>query len=228
MRKQIKNLSCTLIAGLSYILFFISINSIVCYSKDFSLSDTTQAFSDIISAANSRKLEFLNKIPNGSESRFNFKNRKDFQETNVGSPYYVYTLNPDCISQDCMNNLNNSLVMTNEYRVPLIFDNKYTDLITVSKTGTIYSAVDFGAGNLAQELQKLEDKFAISPNKVKVIISVFNLGADFWVLNPSEPFQNWKVYPLISADRIIKDKRSDNQIFYWADIYIAIRNLLNK
>jgi hypothetical protein len=91
--------------------------------------------------ANKQIPEWLKKIPEGKELSYGFQNRDEFSKATAGDPLPYFTLIKD------------GLVTSIEFRVPILIDGEYRALLTMQKNGEEYLAVDFGAKELAKDIQ---------------------------------------------------------------------------
>ncbi|MFH0894664.1 MAG: hypothetical protein V2A54_09530 [Bacteroidota bacterium] len=91
--------------------------------------------------ANKQIPEWLKKIPVGKELSYGFQSRDEFSKATAGDPLSYFTLIKD------------GLVTSIEFRVPILIDGEYRALLTMQKNGEEYLAVDFGAKELAKDIQ---------------------------------------------------------------------------
>jgi hypothetical protein len=136
------------------------------------------AVPDVASVQNVAKDEakkFLEKIPDGYEVHYGFKDRSEFPKTEIGIPLQVYTINPDSIDEkDGSSKM--YLQDVNEWRVPVIVDNEYRALITVVKSGEKYNAVDFGGAVLAKRIGTIS---GVHPGCVNKIVRIYSIQSDY-------------------------------------------------
>ena len=106
--------------------------------------------SSIQQEASNQLQTYLNLIPVGSETKYGFKNRSDFQNVKVEKPYQIYYVG----YQD-----NQLSFFSNEWRVPLSINGEYISLLTVKLNNGKPEVVDFGGNKLAQKIQEFEKLF---------------------------------------------------------------------
>lgn len=150
---------------------------------------------------------FLNKIPIGHERDYGFDNRDQFNQITPGNPIRLYCL-PD--ESGDINNTDNAISPRNEWFLPLIVNNKYVALLTVSREGNNFTAVDFGAKDLATELNT--HKFQIENlNDGTGLLRVYNIQSDFLMVTvKGKPDKINSIYPLMSARTALKLDLSRN------------------
>ncbi|MDA1009108.1 MAG: hypothetical protein O3C42_00980 [Bacteroidetes bacterium] len=159
---------------------------------------------------------YLQKIPVGQENMFGFNNREEFSQAEIGDPYEIYTLNTEFF--DAKNIISNKtyIVSTENWRVPIIVNNKYRVLLTISKVNNEWNVVEIGAKGLAEELDMF-NKNHHTINELK-ILRVFQLKGDFIVTSENI------IYPLASAcNGLFIDNRS-NKGYSIYEILTLIKN----
>ncbi len=145
----------------------------------------------ISKVANEGLKDYLEKIPLGQEEMFGFNNRHDFSKAEIGIPYEVFTLNADFFNDENIRRDKNYIISTGNWRVPIIVDNEYRALLTISNFNKTYGIVKIGAKGLAEELGLFKQNYTSinTPN----ILRVFQLKGDFILTS------NRTIYPLTSA-----------------------------
>ncbi len=173
----------------------------------------------IISIAEKQLLKTLSLIPEGQESSFGFINRNEFNQCTIGSPIQIITLAKNFDKVD----LQNKIIMQNEWRIPVISDNHYKTLLTVYNNGSQYEVVDIGGSGLAKELE-LNSKNKNSSSKL-CLLRIYQLSKDFMVVVPNgESFDKATYFPIISGDKNIFLKSSYN----YNEVIELITKLINK
>ncbi len=138
---------------------------------------------------------FLNNIPAGLEKQFGFENRAQFNKITAGRPLRHYALSDESSG----NNKEISIVPGNEWFLPLMVNNKYVALLTVSGEGDKFSAVDFGAGDLAAELNFYKTEIE-NQNNNPGNLRVYKIQGDILMIATKEkPDKVNLVYPLKSS-----------------------------
>ncbi len=176
--------------------------------NSYAQSDDLQ---NVIAAANSGLQEWLQKIPEGKESLYGFRNRNDFATATIGRPYEIKTLNSLFFS-DAKLTEKNYLISTGEWRVPILVNGEYHSLLTIGKMNDRWVAVGLGAAGLAQELGAFEKNYP-SFNQKGILLRVHQLKCDFilFALNNSQSFNT--VYPLKSAAMAMYESMKTNSSF---------------
>lgn len=140
-----------------------------------------QVFSDAPDVANVQKTalnqvqSFLEKIPYGYEVHYGFKDRSEFSKTTIGIPLKVYTIDPDSVDE-LADVSTKYLQDVNEWRVPVTVDNEYRALITVVKSGEVFSAIDFGGVMLAKRIGAITQ---VNSGCVNSIVRVYSIQCDY-------------------------------------------------
>jgi hypothetical protein len=142
---------------------------------------------------------WLGKIPSGSEKNYGFQNREEFEKAIPGDLFPVYTFTKRFfdinISAD-----SNYLKFTGQIRIPLIVDNEYRALITVSGKAGNWNIRDFGSVGLAGELQHNLSLANGNESSIK-ILRIYQLNSDFLFLtDPASPSASIALFPLHSAN----------------------------
>ncbi len=179
------NFNCLFLSLIFIILFIPS-------SKPQSNSDTEKKIKNTGLLELSR---FLNNIPVGLEKQFGFETRAQFNRITAGRPLRLYVLSEESSG----NNKEISIVPGNEWFLPLMVNNKFIALLTVSGEGDKFSAVDFGAGDLAAELNFHKSEIE-NQNNNPGILRVYKMQGDILIITSKEkPDKVNLVYPLKSA-----------------------------
>ena len=147
----------------------------------------------ITKVANEELKSYLQKIPLGQEHMFGFNNREEFFQSKIGVPYEVFTLTANFFDNEKIEEGQNYIVSTGNWRVPIVVNNEYKALLTVSKENNKWKIVKLGAKGLARELDKFEQNHP-SINGLK-ILRVFQLKGDFILTSQNS------IYPLTSASK---------------------------
>ena len=150
--------------------------------------------------------DYLKKIPLGQEKMFGFNNRQEFSEAKIGIPYEVFTLDSRFFDNEKLEQSANYIISTGVFRVPIIVDNVYKSLLTVSKENNQWHVVKIGAKGLANELEKFEKDYS-SIGSFN-ILRVFQIKSDFILTS-----QNM-IYPLTSAKKSFLIDSKDSYSIY--------------
>lgn len=118
----------------------------------------------VVSAAQLSLKSKLELIPAGSERLYGFDSRENFSSCTIGKPIAVYSLSKD-----------DSLIFTNEWRVPVIYSGVNKTLLTVKKSSKGFETVDLGGARLAFELQAYEP----SDFRKLYLMRMYRLHCDF-------------------------------------------------
>ena len=168
--------------------------------------------------ANEQLMDYLIKIPFGQEKMFGFNNREEFFQAKIGNPYEVFTLSKEFFDDTNIKRDKSYIVSTGNWRVPIIVDNEYNALLTVSKENNKWSVVKIGAKGLANELEGFEQNH-LSIN-IRNILRVFQIKGDFILTS------NNKLYPLTSASNALLIDRNTSYSTY--EILTLIKNIRLK
>ena len=132
----------------------------------------------VIQAANNGLQQYLKLIPAGSETQYGFLSRSEVQNATVGKPLQALALNADFYNKDYVPGTN-YLVVRDEWRVPVIFNNEYKTLLTVANDQNNLKVVDLGGAGLSRELQTVSASLSKDDNFY--ILRIYPLSADFFV-----------------------------------------------
>jgi len=192
------------------IIFLISISSI-CAQNDRI---------EIISDVAKRELStYLNKIPFGQENMFGFYNRGEFFQADIGTPYEMFTLSNEFLTNKNTINNKDNIVSTNNWRVPIVVNNQYRALLTVSMVNSEWSVVKIGAKGLAEELDVFNKRHPIAGEQK--ILRIFQLKSDFILTS------NDLAYPLASAKNLISINDNDEVSYSLIDLLTLVKNKIN-
>ncbi|MEO6903617.1 MAG: hypothetical protein ABI315_10770 [Bacteroidia bacterium] len=136
----------------------------------------------------SRELSsFLEIIPVGAEKQHGFDNREEFKRAVAGSIYTVVGIDADW-----------NTFSTDIYNIPVIVDNQYKAVISVSYKDGVYNLETVGAAELASELEKTEPVMASDHDYI--MLNVYSRASSFVAypaINTSPETANF--IPLASA-----------------------------
>lgn len=173
-------------------LFFFTFQNLV-------LALPTNEKDTVLKAARNELMQTLNQIPAGFESQYGFKNREEFNSASLNSILKVYFINSKSSDKELQ------ILTSNEYRIPVIINNEYRALLTVSKIDGDWHIVDFGAVALAKEI---ENYYNIVPSVIEnevIFLRIYGINCDFITSKKAdENFDTCKFYPLQSAKYIIQ------------------------
>jgi hypothetical protein len=152
---------------------------------------------EIKDIARVESVNFLNDIPAGQEVLYGFDNRGQFKYVTIGRPVQIVSLSAESFPVGA-NNVDLKIVPTEEWFVPLIVGKTIKAIITVAKHQGKYQAVDFGAKDLAQELNSFPD-ITDESNNVISILRVYRLQSDFLITSQNNKPEQKVIIPLKSA-----------------------------
>jgi len=201
-----------------FLLFFLLARSIV-----FSQEAIPK---EISKAANSGYHEYLEKIPQGRESLYGFKNRDEFSLAKIGKPYQIFLLTKEFYTIPIINN-DNYIVASDEWRVAVTVNNEYRAMVTVAKMNGIWEVVGIGAAGLASDLGVFEKQH---PSQVQYgrILRVLQLDCEF-LLTKSESVQpNFKTWFLRSADIAFDQSQDNNTSYSLEQVLLMVKDKLGN
>ena len=175
----------TFLHNLSRIYFGVFILFCLCITGGMYAQSINQ---NIITATQKDLQTWLDKIPEGNETPYGFTNRAEFKNAQVGTPIHVLTLSKD--EQD-----NQTIVILNEYRVPVVVNNEYRTFVTVVFKDDQYHIVDLGGSLLAREIQTNMNTLIGNI----YLLRIYPLHTDFLVESTDGIMATAKYYPLQSA-----------------------------
>ena len=157
--------------------------------------------------ANENLLNWLEKIPTGEELNFGFNDRDNFKIAEIGTPYEIFTLNSDFFTDGIINTEKQYIESTKIWRVPIVVNNQYKALLTVSNINNKWEVVKIGAKGLANELKEFENN---NPTvNESNILRIFQIKSDFILTSEN------KIHPLSSAvNSLLIDKRKIYSLNY--------------
>lgn len=158
------------------IVFFVSC---IVTKKD---KESATFYEEIKGVAISELPQFLDNIPAGSENLYGFNNRDEIRDARVGNPFVFFVEEGGAVRR------------TDTYRLPVIVNETYKAFATVESVDGNYHVVDFGATQLAKEVQGVCNNY--STKKFEGILRVYNTNIDFVVFSENN---NFIFVPLSSA-----------------------------
>jgi hypothetical protein len=144
-------------------------------SNKNTIQNTTTEISDV---AQTELQDFLQKIPINQLSDYGFSSEDELKNVIIGKPIGIITLH------------NNTIVHSQQWKVPLIVNNQFIALLTVGMENEKWHIVALGANGLANELNNLINKS--TPNHDYFILRIYLLKCDLLVSekNTVLPFQS--------------------------------------
>jgi len=119
---------------------------------------------DLISYVGENYAKILEQIPLGKESLFGFENRDMFNMCEIGNPVRLLRI------------VNGSEIeITNEWRVPLLINNKYITLLRVVEVDQTYEIVDMGGRILAE----LIGNYSNEDEKISFMLRDYRKNTDY-------------------------------------------------
>lgn len=174
--------------------------------------DDEVSIEQVVEAANQALPGILDLIPVGREEDYGFKDRKEFEIATTGIPLLVYTFSNDFLGNSEFNE-EESLLFTNQWRVPVIVNGGHKALLTVEYYDGKLKVVDFGAGVLAKELGSF--KIVKSSANRRILLRCYKKKCDFFISKDrSKKMSESKIRPLHSAKQLIKRKRKSSEDSY--------------
>lgn len=189
-------------AFIAFLIIFLNCSVVYCQHKSLSREKP------IYNTAKQKLPEMLSLVPLGKEKYYGFKNREEFKSATLGSPILVYTFSENFFNEGELN-VNESLVSTGEWRVPVVVNGEFRAFLTVANYEGKWKVVDFGAAVLAKELGGFEKG---NPDDNKVLLRCYQKKCDFLVLgDDSKSVFEGNIYPLYSAKKSLNiGKKSES------------------
>lgn len=153
----------------------------------FSCSSVHNEYTPITKAAEARAMEFMNKIPQGEEKEYGFNDREEFANATLGEPIEVITLPGEVAHGTNMG----KFVSTGEYRVPLEVNGEIRSFLTVSGANGEFKCVDFGAAQLAGQINAIG--LSTGANNMK-ILRLYSMQIDYVVIGDLSDGNNLRFY----------------------------------
>lgn len=174
------------------IVFFVSC---IATKKD---KESVSVYEEVKGVAVSELPQFLDNIPVGSENLYGFNSRDEIKDVRVGNPFVFFAENEGTIKK------------TNVYRLPVVVNDTYKAFATVESIDGSYHVVDFGATQLAREVQGVCNSY--SAKKFEGILRVYDANADFIVFSENN---NFIFVPLSSAKMYLVNAGISNILEYY-------------
>lgn len=111
---------------------------------------------------------FLEIIPEGFEEQHGFHSRTEFSKAIAGPVYTIMGVD-----------INGKVFATNRFNVPVVVDDTYRAMITVSVVNGTCELETVGAAQLAGELQALEKAHPVAGNQEKILLHVYSKTSSF-------------------------------------------------
>ncbi len=180
----------------------------------------------VAAAADSQLPVFLSKIPAGQEAWYGFRPQDDLDLCATGKPYRMIFFSNDFYKGPLEDN-KNYLSIKNEWRVPVIIDGDYRNLLTMTGNPGNYLISGMGDTVLAKELQLLSA--GVNENGQNYILRIPRLRADFFVTENDNSFSEAKFTPLLNAVIAVPALSSTSKTtFSLAEVQQAVKEALGK
>lgn len=174
-------------SSLILLSFFFILNA---YNQDVSTRN-------MILSANQDLLSWLAKIPSGFERYYGFHNRNEFPQAEIGIPVQVYTLTEEFFTRP---NPVGYLKPSEEWRIPVLYDQQYCALVTVIKQNGEWKIVDLGASVLAREIGNYRQHVSVDSKDMLKILRIYQTQSDFLFSgDPNDSPDKIMLFPLSSA-----------------------------
>lgn len=181
MKKKLFNLIPALLIGASSFAFASDDGS-----KQTLMNERNQ---QVYEVAQKDLSAFLENIPAGFEKQHGFNSRAEFAKAKPGSIYHIYGVD-----------INGKVFTTDSYTIPVVVDNEYRAMITVSLVDGKYQVENVGAALLAQELQALEAEKQPAGNLEKVMLNIYAKKSGLVVYKDvNASIEDADLTPLVSA-----------------------------
>lgn len=174
---------------------------VLCSSVAFGQMNKVKEVTD---AADKGYRAYLEKIPDGQESKYGFNSRDEFARVMTGKPYQIIILKKefytdmDLTGEDCLQPLD-------EWRVPLMVDDENRAFLTVAWVKGQFKTVGLGAAGLAKELGEFEKEHPSGQSHGK-ILRVHKMTSDFLLLTDEANPALSTLFPLQSAKSSLNEK----------------------
>ena len=176
-------------------------------------------------AAESQLPVFLSKIPAGMEASYGFRPQDDLDLCTVGKPYRMLFFSSD-FYKGPIDVSRNYILIKNEWRVPVIADSMYRNLLTITGNPGNYTISGMGDTVLAKELQQ---QGAGNENDEYYILRIPPLRADFFVAESNNSFIEARFTPLLTAIIALPALSSTGKSsFTLAEVEKTIKEALEK
>jgi hypothetical protein len=201
-----------------FLLLFILVSSVA-----FTQEEYIKEISDV---ANSGYHQYLEKIPQGRESLYGFKNRDEFALAKIGKPYQIFLLKKEFFTDSITTNVN-YIVPSDEWRVTVMVNNEYRALVTVAKMNGILKVVGIGAAGLASDLGVFEKQHPSSIHYGR-ILRILQLDCEFLLILPDPLQSGFQTYFLRSADIAFDQSQDDHTSYSLYQVLLMIKNKIEN
>jgi hypothetical protein len=138
---------------------------------------------EVVSTARDNLHFYLNAIPEGELGHFGFTNKKEFDQTTLGTPFKIYTISPsEILSYKGEVDISPLLSQIEHWLFPLICSGKSRVLLTVARMGGEWQAVGIGEASLAAEIEQIARSWPTSQGYEMKFIRVYQANSDFVLL----------------------------------------------
>ncbi len=166
------------------ILVFFSL-AMLLYSSCAKVNNSKMRKKDLTEIVETKVSHFLESIPDEYLYNFGIKGQAEIKKATTGNPITVYNIVED------------SLLPTNTWRVPLEIDEEYKVLLTLSKdVNDNYEIVDFGAKVLAKEISTVDHE-----KDFKGMVRIYELRQDFFVFENNKGELKFQPIPNTGKNR---------------------------
>jgi hypothetical protein len=171
---------------------------------------------------------YLGMIPPGMKEKYGFFSGDDLKKCTIGKPFRV--LSPSRMFYNSQEEpditKNASLIqIANEWRVPVLCNNRSRTLLTVTSNMNECQVVDLGGAVLAQELQQVSADAGKDDDLY--LLRIYPLAADFFVNAKTGSINDAGCIPLTSATMAMPSLKQ-RKTYTLNDVLSIVKSTLDK
>jgi len=189
-----------------------------------SLASYANTSNRVQQAAQEGLIHFLGKIPVGSEKKYGFNSRQEFDWAFLGAPYELYTIHPDLLVSERPVG-SGFLTPLEIWRFPVLSQGSMRTLLTVAKVEGEWKAVAIGGAGIAFELDRLEEIYSFDRNNTKrVLLRLFQIKSDFVSIgNLTQRIEETMFAPLQSARMQMRLGEAERIIYSLPELVLILQ-----
>lgn len=163
---------------------------------------------EVVSVAAEGLPAFLQAIPPGEITHFNFISPRELEQATLGVPFQIHTIDPrDILKHDGHSPVADLVRPTDVWLVPVVVDDRFRTLLTVDRIDGVWRAVSIGASGLAEEWEALENTYPKQQGYELTFVRVYQAVSDFVLLD--QPRHEDAMIPMRSASMVLGMPRGE-------------------
>jgi hypothetical protein len=126
---------------------------------------------------------FLEALPEDILSQFNFSGPEELDRATLGTPFQVYSIDPqDILDYDAGTPIDSIVYGTDQWLFPVTIDGQVRVLLEVANMKGTYQAVALGSAGLGQQWSNANEQYSSRDGYINTLVRIYQAKADFVLL----------------------------------------------